>query len=188
MPDIRARAAAIFAGLTFRLVLLGLVALLAFNTYADIRVPLPLLPDIHFEGWKPKAERLAAELSSVQKVQRRAAAAQRAVNVAAERHYRDLAERIDNDAAATARGALADAERFIAAHRVRPVDRSTPCRSDPPAPDRSAGGGQAMPPAAELDGPVAVLADDVRTCTANTLQAEAARAWALELEAARAGR
>lgn len=61
MPELQSRAAEIVAGLTFRLVLMGLVVLLVVNTYADIRIPLPLLPDIRFEGWKPKAQRLAAE-------------------------------------------------------------------------------------------------------------------------------
>lgn len=61
MNDIRAQAAAIFAGLTFRLVLLGIIAALVVNTYADFGIKGPLGIGFHFEGWKPKAQRLAVE-------------------------------------------------------------------------------------------------------------------------------
>lgn len=182
MTDIRARAAAIFAGMTFRLILLAIIALLLVNTYADIRVPLPLVPDIHFEGWKPKAQRLGDDLEAVLEAQKEAAKAQRAVNDAAERRYQDIAERIDTDAPTNRAEALADADRFIAAHRVR-REGNSPCRPDSAAPDNGAGNAEAVHTAAELDGAVAVPAEDIRICTVNTLLAEAGQRLALEFEA-----
>lgn len=59
--SIAAGASKIFAGLTFRLVLLGIIAAMFVNTYVDLRIPIPILPDIHWEGWKPKAQREANE-------------------------------------------------------------------------------------------------------------------------------
>lgn len=184
MPDLQARAASIFAGLTFRLVLLGIIALLLVNTYVSVRIPLPLLPDIHFEGWKPKAQRLQGVIDDFDQAQADALAKALAAKAEAEREYRDLAERIDNDAEKARAGILDATERFIAANRVCPPDRGSTGGTPAPAPDRSPGDGQGPGQAPELDGTlVAVKPDDVRICTVNTLQAEAAREWALELEA-----
>ena len=181
-----ARAASIFAGLTFRLVLLAVIALLLVNTYADIRVPLPLLPDIHYEGWKPKALRFKRTIDEFDEAQEQALLAAQAAKERAEKNYRDLAERID-DAAQEARvGHMDAAERFIAANRVVcPSNRGATGRPAAPAGDNRARDGEGAGGTPLVDaGLVAVPEGDVRICTVNTLQAEAGRAWALELEAA----
>lgn len=186
---IQTRAAALAARLgTTGLIIAGLVLLLVlslFNTYADIRIPLPLLPDIHYEGWKPRALRDERTIAEFPKAQALALERALAAKAKAEQDYRDLAGRIDDEADQARSGALADAERFIAANRVRPeADRCGSGRAVAAAPNNGARNSEAVREAPELAGTVAVSADDVRTCTVNTLQAEAARAWALQLEAA----
>lgn len=38
-----------------------LCLVLAVNTYVAVHIPVPLLPDLKWEGWKPKADRLERE-------------------------------------------------------------------------------------------------------------------------------
>lgn len=155
-----------------------LVALLAIQT---VRLEGLKIWPVNIEGARPKAERLQRTIDEIALAQKQAAAAAQAAKERAEREYRELAERIDDDAEKARTGAMADAERFIAANRVRcqaagGAGRGTPAAS----PGDGSGNGQGPGQASELD--VAVTADDVRICTTNTLQAEAARAWAIELE------
>lgn len=159
-----------------------LVALLVVQT---VRLEGFKVWPLSIEGARPRAERLAADLAAVVREQGVAEREHLAAKQAAEQIYRDVAERIDDDALEARTDALADADRFIAANRVRPAPAGCPPSQAAPATrDRGAGGGEAVPAAPVMDGAVAVPAEDVRICTVNTLQAEAGRAWALELEAA----
>ena len=155
------------------------------------------------EGWKPKAERLQAVIDDIDQAQELAAEAARQAKNAQEKRYRQLAERIDDDAKIAEQNALAAADRFIAANRLRcPPDRGLSGGAFAGATNYGAGHGDTRSSSAELDGRrgggpdrtdlartfagppelVAVAAEDVRICTANTLQAEAARRWALDLQ------
>jgi hypothetical protein len=159
-----------------------LVALLAIQT---VRLEGFKLWPFSIEGARPKAERLQGVIDDIDKAQDDALKAAQEAKERAERNYRDLAERIDDDAEEARAGEMDAAERFIAASRVRcPSNRGASSGAVAPARDNGARDSETTGPAPELDA-VAVPADDVRICTVNTLQAEAARAWALELEAAR---
>lgn len=159
-----------------------LVLLLAVQT---VRLEGFKIWPFSIEGTRPKAERLEADLKAVMLAQGAAEREHLAAKKATEQTYRDVAERIDDVATEARAGALADADRFIAANRVRPAAAGCPASQAAPATrDRGARDREAVPAAPVMDGAVAVPAEDVRICTVNTLQAEAGRAWALELEAA----
>lgn len=153
------------------------------------------------EGWKPKAERLQAELDRVPAAQEEARARAVAAKAATENTYRAIAQEIDDHAEDESRRELAAADCYVAAHRLRPeADPDRGGRAAAGTGDRSSGDGQATGRTAQLDdaggadsldvgagaldGLVAVSAQDVRICTINTLQAEAGQRWALGLEAA----
>jgi hypothetical protein len=163
---------------------LAIAILLALLAVQTVRLEGFKLWPLSVEGWKPKAERLQRDLDNVAKAQVTARERLVAAKLKAEADYRNLAERIDDEAEEVRAGALDDAERFIAANRVRCQAAGRGSSGAVAAADnRDTGDSQAVPGAAELDGTVAVPAADIRACTVNTLQAEAARAWALELEA-----
>ena len=146
------------------------------------------------EGALAKARRLEAERGTIGAMQELAAALAMSAREAAERRYRNLAEEIDREDAVRMPDALAAAERHIAANRLRPAAADcprSPARAEPGGDRAGRGEAPAQPP--QLDAPgsgtagserVAVTAEDVRICTANTLQAELARDWVLALEAA----
>lgn len=98
----------------------------------------------------------------------------------AEREYADLAGKVDDNANEQTAAWAGPIERFIAANRVR-CPASAASGPIAPAEDHSTGSGQEASAAPLMDG-VVVTPDDVRICTANTLQAEAARDWAMGLE------
>ncbi|QQN73178.1 hypothetical protein [Croceicoccus sp. YJ47] len=150
---------------------------------------------IAVEGWRPKAVRLAQELKAVAAAQDAANARARKDHARAEAAYRQLAQRIDDNADAQTPEAMAAADRYIAAHRVRAKTADCPPGGTfTPAGDRGAGHAEAAGRPAELDAPdhksdgdmVVVSAADVRICTSNTLRAEAAHDWALAIEASSA--
>lgn len=180
---LQARAAAFASrlGLT-GLAIAVLIALLAIQT---VRLEGFKLWPIDIEGARPKAERLQGVIDDIDKAQEAALKAAQEAKERAEREYRDLAERIDDDAEEARQGNLDAAERFIAVNRVRcEGNRGDGGRAVAAAGDNGTRDGEGASPAPELDaGLVAVPDSDVRICTVNTLQAEAARAWALELEA-----
>lgn len=97
-----------------------------------------------------------------------------------EREYADLATKVDTHANEQTAQWAGPVERFIAANRVRCPANPTGGTAASAEGDR-AGSGEKDGAAPVVDA-VAVTADDVRICTANTLQAEAAREWALGLE------
>lgn len=166
---------------------LAIALLVAAVAVQTVRLEGFKLWPFSIEGANPRAKRLGDDLAAIIREQGAAEAAQVAVNDAAARIYKDVAERIDDEALAARTDALADADRFIAGGGVRPAPaRCPPSQTNPAAGDRGAGGGEGVSQAPVMDGTVTVPAEDVRICTVNTLQAEAGRAWALELEAASA--
>lgn len=172
-------------GIWLLLVALVVIASLAFGAYQLTRVEGFRFLFWSAEGWKPRAERLQADLDRVKRAQQDARAAQVGVNQAAEKRYADAAERIDRENIRQLESELAAAERFIRAGGLRP---QTACRvssgAGAAAQDQSAGSGEAAGTSPKLDATeVVVTAEDVRICTVNTLQAEAAREWSLALEA-----
>ncbi len=181
--------AKLFAPLEMRIaaaiiaVLLALLGCSLFNTYADVSLNGPFGIGFHFEGWKPRALRDELDLAAVKKAQVVALERAEAAKFKAENKYRNLADRIDLNAQNARVDALADAERYIAAHRVRCEASGGAGSGTVAASDRGgAGRGEAASPAPVVDAAVAVSADDVRICTANTVRLEAARDWALGLE------
>jgi hypothetical protein len=181
MVDLQARAARIFASLTLRLVLLGIIALLVFNTYADFAIKGPLGIGFHYEGWKPSAERLQHDLDNVKAAQE--VALERALEAKhrAETKYMTLANRIDLDAQNARTGAMADAERFIVANRVRcQAVGGSGSGTVAASGDRDPSVPESLPA-----GPfVAVSEADVRACTGAASYAVSAHNWAAGLEAA----
>lgn len=160
-----------------------LAALLAVQT---VRLEGFRLWPLSIEGARPKVERLQRDLDNVKAAQVVARERAEAAKLKVEQEYRQLAGRIDDEAEDAREGALADAERFIAASRVRcEAAGGRGSGAVAAAGDQGAGRGEAVPGSAELDGAVAVSADDVRACTLNTIQANAARDWALGLEGTR---
>lgn len=142
---------------------------------------------INIEGWKPKAERLALEIEQMEKAQEQAAAAQKKVLDEQAQAYEQLAQEIDEDAQAEIEAIYDSTERFIRNNRLRAANIRCPSSgSTSPTGHNSAGDSEEVREASVMDAEenlrVAVLPEDVRICTANTLQAEAARAWAVELE------
>lgn len=157
-----------------------LLALLAVQT---IRLEGFKVWPISIEGARPKAERLQGVIDQFDKAQDDARKAAELAKAKAEADYRNLAERIDDESEKARVGAMDDAERFIAANRVRCApDRGAGGGTVATAADNGTRGGQGASGATLMDDAVAVTAEDVRICTRNTLQAEAAREWALELE------
>lgn len=176
-------------GFMLLIVALVVIASLAFGAFQLTRVEGFRFLFWSQEGWKPRAERLQADLDRVVRAQQLAQAAQVAANKATEKRYADVAERIDNETVQHLENELAAAERYIATHGVRP---QAPCRASSeagsPAADYRPGVSKETGPTAFVDEPQAfVKAEDIRICTRNTIQAEAARDWALQLEASSAG-
>lgn len=141
-----------------------------------------------FGIWPFKVKGYAEKLADAAERERRIAVAQdKALKKAiearnkVEREYADLATKVDTHANEQTAQWAGPVERFIAANRVR-CPANTPGGPAAAAEDHSPGSGQEAGAAPIVDA-VAVTADDVRICTANTLQAEAAREWAIGLEA-----
>ncbi|MCP2016846.1 hypothetical protein [Qipengyuania citrea] len=152
-------------------------------------------------GWKKTAQDAQATIDRIELAQIEAAEAARLARIAKEDAYRQIAERIDDNAKQSLDTALDAADRFIAAGGLRAsAAGSAPCSArtgaaDYPAadPDRTgrtaqldaagAGAGDLGAPAGGL---VLVSAADVRICTRNTVKAEAGRDLALQLEHASA--
>lgn len=120
--------------------------------------------------WQAKAEELEA--------------ARQAALDAEEGALRQLAKETDRNVAKEREASRDRTERFIRSGGVR----AQACPGDRGPEDRSAGDGEAVREAPELDGAerlpetVTVLPDDVRICTDNTIKAEAWRDYILGLE------
>lgn len=157
-----------------------LIALLAIQT---IRLEGLKIWPINIEGARPKAERLQGVIDDIDKAQEQALERAKAAKAETELRYKNLAERIDDEAEQSRRTAMSDAERFIASNRVRcPANRGGSGGAVAPSGDSGAGGSNTAGSTTVLDAGVVVTEDDVFICTTNTLQAEAAREWALGLK------
>lgn len=153
---------------------------------------------ISIVGWIRTAEDRRATIDRMIAAQVVAADNARKARLEQEALYRSIAERIDDNANAQLRDELAVAERFIAAGGVRAeAPRCEGGDAGTGASDRRAGRTEGAGSATDLDdaggasgrpdpgdGHVRVPAEDVRICTINTIKAEAARSFVLELEAA----
>ena len=111
---------AFLAPLTNRIMLAIIAALIVLLTVQTARIEGFKVWPIAVEGWKPKAERLQADLDNVKAAQVVALAKAQAAKDKAEQNYRTLAENTDDQIKQARSAAMASAERYIAAHRVRP--------------------------------------------------------------------
>lgn len=154
---------------------------------------------IGMTGWIKTAQQRQDTIDAMIDAQALAAAAAKAARLEREATYRDIAERIDDNAQDEIEAAMAAADRFIAAGGLRAeAGRSAPCPARTAAGDHAAAdsvrtgratqldaaGAGAADPGQAGEGRVLVSAADVRICTRNTVKAEAGRALALQLEAA----
>jgi hypothetical protein len=184
-------------GFVLAIVALAFVAVAMFGLIQTTRLEGLKLWPIAIEGQRPRADRLLAELDAIVRTQELAAEKARNERLAHEAEYRDIARSVDEDAKVDLTVSMDAADRYIAANRVRwqwPEGVQCPNAGAATGSDRARdpeGAGRT----AELDGPGAVRAfrddglvlvseADIRVCTANTVKAEAARAFALEVEAA----
>jgi len=119
---------------------------------------------------------MAAMVASVEAAQIEAAAAQQAINDAAEARYQELAERSDNEHARNLEAARSDAARYIAAHRVRPASDSSASGGADSAADSNGAGISTPVPAGIIVGEADLLA-----CTDLYTYAVGAHDWAAGL-------
>ncbi len=180
LASAQARAASIFAGLTFRLVLLAALAAVLFNSYADIRIVIPILPDIRFEGLKPFGERMRQERDALAKAQEQAGKDQRDV-IDREQDRLDTAAKgseYEKPLIDTAvRAAVAE---YVRTHRVQP-GASCPSSSPGPAAEGDAAGVvEGMPRASGI----LVSEPDLQKLSDAAGYAVACHNWALEISGA----
>ena len=152
---------------------------------------------ISFAGWIKTAETRQLKIDAILAAQDQAKKDARAARVAQETVYRDIAERIDDNAQDSLEGAMRAADRFIAACGLRAeATGNLRCGPGTGAGNRGAADPDGTRRAAQLDaegiggaaglanGFVVVRAEDVRICTTNTVKAEAGRKFAIDVEAA----
>jgi hypothetical protein len=164
------------------------ICAIGFGVVQTVRLEGLKVWPVEITGWRPLAIERGETIASFAAAQDQALKDALAAKAKAEADYRTLAERIDDEDEQARAGAMDDAERYIAGNRVQrcPADRGA---AGGASTDHGTSGGDAAGPPAIVDAAgagigadlVAVTADDVRICTANTLQAEAARSWALDL-------
>lgn len=163
------------------------ISAICFGVVQTVRLEGLKIWPFEITGWRPLAIDRGKTIASFAKAQNDALALALAAKAKAEADYRTLAERIDHEADQARPDALADAERYIAGNRVQrcPADRGAAGPAPASGQDHGARNGDAAGATALVDAAdpdlVAVTPDDIRICTANTLQAEAARSWALQL-------
>lgn len=151
------------------------LALLAVQT---VRLEGFKMWPFEIEGCLAKSERLEADLDRVKEAQATALLKAQAAKAEAEENYRNLAEETDEQLEQVRTDAMAAAERYIAANRVRyQAPRSVSERPPSAAEDRDSGLREEVP----ADTFVAVTDDDVRACTDVTAYALELRGWALKL-------
>lgn len=137
--------------------LAALCLALTANTYLTLK-----LGPVQWEGWKPKAERLRNDLNAILEAQHTAANAQRAVNEAAAKRYRDLAKESE-DEKRQADVAVRDAtERYIRANRVR---QEAACGASSGADTAAESGGAGVGEGMSSPPLVVISEPDVRACS-----------------------
>lgn len=168
-------------GIWAALIALAFAILLALLAVQTVRIEGFKIWPLGIEGWKPKAERLQHDLDAVKAAQQVALEKAQAAKAKAELDYKNLAETTDANEQKARTDAMADAERYIAGHRVRSQAAGGAAgRTAAPAEDHGTASGDSASPAPELD-EVTVTADDIRICTVNTTRLEAVRDWAVGL-------
>lgn len=177
------------------LVIALLMAALAIQT---IRLEGLRIWPVSVTGWKEKA--IDRQLVIDQLIEAQTIATERAEQArqAQADTYRDIAERIDDNAQDSLGSAMDAADRFIAAGGMRAEATGHParCPASPAgnhrAEDTEGTGSPAQldapdlgegPAAGRAEGLVLVSPADIRICTENTVKAEAGRDLALQLEA-----
>jgi hypothetical protein len=181
------------------------IAIAAFGAVQTIRLEGLKVWPLSIEGWKPKAEARHAQIDAMLKAQALAAEVAKSRRLAQESQYRDIAERIDDNAKTDLDGSLRAADRFIAAGGMRAeAGRSVRCstgtaagdhRAEDPAGTRRAPQLDAAPSAQpdtiaqpQPEGLVLISPADVRICTVNTVKAEAGHELATQLQEASAAK
>lgn len=186
-----------------------LIAALTFGIVQTIRLEGLHVWPVSVTGWIKTAEERQATIDMLENAQDLAAAKALVARIAQEAAYRDIAERIDEDAQDNLDSALGAADRFIAAGGMRrpgaagsPRGAAGTGREDHAAEDPGRAGR-----APQLDAAIAgvldrldeaagegtggdfvlVSAADVRICTRNTVKAEAGHQLATQLQAASNG-
>lgn len=128
---------------------------------------------------KHKAQRvLASTVTAWKAAEREATAAQIAANSAQQARWAQQAKETDNDYQKARIDADSRSERFIRSGGLRANCPRSPGSGDPV---QSSGAAASADGAGETTVLVAVVPDDVRICTENTLRLDAAREWALGL-------
>lgn len=175
----------VWAFLSSRAGLIAIVVLLALCVVQTVRLEGFKLWPVHIRGYIERAETAEADLARVKVASDEALAKALAAKLAAEQKYIAIAKGIDDNAKADLQTGLNDADRFIAANRVRykavgcPTSGTVATPNDNPA--ASAVGAGATP---VMDDPalVAVPESDIRICTINTIKAEAGHELAKALQ------
>lgn len=181
------------------IVAFGFLALAIFAGVQTARIEGFHVWPVNMTGWKKTAQDRQATIDQLAAAQDLAAATAHAARVAQESTYRDIAERIDENAEDSIESAMAAADRFIANGGLRgQAPGSQPCSARTAGSDHRAEGFDGTGRATELDASGAGAADlgepaddlvlvsaaDVRICTRNTVKAEAGHDLAVKLEAA----
>ena len=181
------------------------LAIGVFGAVQTVRLEGLKVWPLSIEGWKPKAEARQAQIDAMLKAQALAAEVAKSRRLAQESQYRDIAERIDDNAKTDLDGSLRAADRFIAAGGMRAeAGRSVRCstgtaagdhRAKDPAGTRRAPQLDAAPSAQpdtiaqpQPEGLVLISPADVRICTVNTVKAEAGQELATQLQEASAAK
>lgn len=173
----------------FWLLLIAIVVLFSvgFGVYHKLLIDGYKFLFFETEGYRPAYERVSKDNVRILLAQEEAERLQRQINQAVEDGSRQTAERIDDENETELARQLASSREYIRNNRVRQAGALGCPRSTTPATaaDHGTRVGEAQGATSQLDGPdyVVVLATDVTTCTVNTLQAEAGRAFALDVEA-----
>lgn len=167
--------AAIIAGVIALLLALNIAQ--AVNTYADIRIPLPFGLHIGWEGWKPKAERLAGEIKAAKKASDENAVAQQAANTKQKQSFDSSAETTNVQYPKVLADNRSAADRYKSLHRVQPGTPSVSPGSTAPQAD-PAKPAEIAPAGTEL---VTITGSDIDACTVDYTYAQSVYDWAQDL-------
>lgn len=157
---------------------LPMLALLAYGLRVDH------LRASYKARWQAVTTEYAAFRTAIIDKTAEALAAQKAINARQEQEWKDKADATDKAHEQALVGAMARADRYIAANRVlrQATGGSATGGTCAAAEDHGAGGAESAGGETEL---VAVTADDVRVCTVNTQRLIDGHDWAVGLEKSR---
>lgn len=160
---------------------LVIIAAIAFGVVQTARVEGFKVWPISITGLKQQVSNLKRDLRDMEKASKEAAEKARAVRLAKEREYAQLAKRIDDEAEQAQADAMDAAERFIRDNSVRCQAVGNSLSRTRASPEgggaESVGQPRTLP---KLDG-VLIPPDDVRICTENTVRLQQAQSWAFSL-------